>query len=206
MDTLIEKLVSVISDPLLITIILGFALTIGALWKVFGKQNDFIKERVDLLKEENRGLRARVSEFKEENDRLRQIVSEMSKILSGLQEQPLLSRRTTDSLTIVAEKTDRIVSFNEDMLELLKIASSEMQDGIRIMNKFSIDYRMCFQEGVKAIISILRQKERTNDEIVLVLNDLIQFVEEGEDAKIEHLERIRNSASQLINPSRNWDL
>ncbi len=53
MDKLLGKLFEVISDPVLIVVIIGFALTIAILWRIFGKQHDFIKERIELLRQES---------------------------------------------------------------------------------------------------------------------------------------------------------
>ena len=198
MDKLLEKLLGVINDPVLITVIVGFALTITILWRIFGKQHEFIKERIELLRQENNDLRNQLKEFKEENDRLRQTTTEMSGILADLQKQPLLSKETTKSLSLVAEKANYLVEFNQDITESIQKASILLQDGFKTMEHTNLESAHRIQIGIQKIEQVISKKERTNEEISKVLYQLITFIEETEKSKREQLAKIRDNARQLI--------
>lgn len=198
MNKLLEKLLEVISDPVLIVVITGFALTIAILWRIFGKQHEFIKERIELLRQENGDLRNQLKEFKEENDRLRHTAAEMSAILADLQKQPLLSEKTTASLSQVAEKANYLIEFNQQTTKSIQRAFVELQDGFNKMEYISADSAAMIQKGIKEIEYVVSKKERTNEEISIVLNQLIEFIEETEGSKRKQLAHIKDSARQLL--------
>ena len=66
MNRVIEWLLTVIRDPILIAVVLFCALIIWLLWKLFGKQHEFLKERIDELRKESESLRKQRDECREE--------------------------------------------------------------------------------------------------------------------------------------------
>ena len=108
--------------------------------------------------------------------------AEMSAILADLQKQPLLSKEATTSLSFVAEKANYLVEFNQEVTASMQKASVELQDGFKIMEHISLESAARIQKG-KEIEHVISQKERTNEEISIVLNQLIGFIEETEGSK-----------------------
>lgn len=68
-------------------------------------------------------------------------------------------------------------------------ASVELQDGFKIMEHISLESAARIQKG-KEIEHVISQKERTNEEISIVLNQLIGFIEETEGSKRKQLAHI----------------
>jgi len=198
MDILLEKLIEFINDPVLITVIVGFVLTIIILWRIFGKQHEFIKERIELLRQENNDLRIQLKEFKEENGRLRQTTKDMTHILVDLQKQPLLSSETTKSLSLVAEKANYFVGFNREITESIQNASKLLQNGFSSMEKTNLESAHRIQDGIMQIEYVISKKERTNKEISNVLYQLVEFIEENEKSKREQLAQLKENAHQLL--------
>ena len=108
--------------------------------------------------------------------------AEMSAILADLQKQPLLSKEATTSLSFVAEKANYLVEFNQEVTASMQKASVELQVGFKIMEHISLESAARIQKG-KEIEHVISQKERTNEEISIVLNQLIGFIEETEGSK-----------------------
>ncbi|MEE8250137.1 MAG: hypothetical protein V3R24_00215, partial [Gemmatimonadales bacterium] len=77
-------------------------------------------------------------------------------------------------------------------------ASVELQDGFKIMEHISLESAARMKKGIKEIEHVISQKERTNEEILIVLNQLIEFIEETEGSKRKQLAHIRDSARQLL--------
>src|SRR5712664_4878476 len=75
MTELFLKLLDKIKDPVLVAILISFLLVVFILWRLFGKQHEFIQERVEILRRENEDLqrfvRDRVEILRQENDDLR---------------------------------------------------------------------------------------------------------------------------------------
>ncbi len=128
---------------------------------------------------------------------MRHTAAEMSAILADLQKQPLLSKEATTSLSFVAEKANYLVEFNQEVTASMQKASVEVQDGFKIMEHISLESAARIQKG-KEIEHVISQKERTNEEISIVLNQLIGFIEETEGSKRKQLAHIRDSARQLL--------
>ena len=198
MEALIKKMLESISDPVLIVVIIGFSITIVMLWRIFEKQHDFFKERVDLLRQENEDLRIQLKEFKEENERLINTSRKMSSILHELQKQPLLSKETTESLSLVAQKADELFIFNQEINATIQKASKELQSNLKSIEHISFDSSSKIQIGIKQIENVINKKERSNEQISIVLNDLVEFIEVTENLKQEQLERIKNNARNLL--------
>ena len=198
MEALINKMLESISDPVLIVVIIGFSITIVMLWRIFEKQHDFFKERVDLLRQENEDLRIQLKEFKEENERLINTSRKMSSILHELQKQPLLSKETTESLSLVAQKADELFIFNQEINATIQKASKELQSNLKSIEHISFDSSSKIQIGIKQIENVINKKERSNEQISIVLNDLVEFIEVTENLKQEQLERIKNNARNLL--------
>lgn len=122
----------------------------------------------------------------------------MSAILADFQKQPLLSKEATTSLSFIAEKANYLVEFNQEVTASMQKASVEVQDGFKIMEHISLESAARIQKGIKEIEHVISQKERTNEEISIVLNQLIGFIEETEGSKRKQLAHIRDSARQLL--------
>ncbi len=122
----------------------------------------------------------------------------MSVILADLQKQPLLSENTTNSLSIVAEKANYLVEFNQEAAASIQKASVELQNAFKKMEHISAESAARIHKGIKEIEYVISKKERTNEEISIVLNQLIDFIEETESSKRKQLAHIRDSARQLL--------
>jgi len=166
------------------------------------RSTQFIKERIELLREENSDLRNQLKDFKEENERLRTTSSEMSTIVESLQKQPILRESTIKSLSVVEEKTSYLLEFNKDATESLRYAMMEFQEGISSMHHNSEVHSEKVYNGIREIEHVISRKERSNKEITFVLNELVEYIEESESSKRNQLQQIKNSARHLLDNNK----
>jgi len=101
MDTFIEKLLTVVGDPVIIAIILAFGITIGVLWRLFTKQHEFIRERLDLLRQENQDLRQHIEALRTENERLKSLSGQIQAVVVTLREQSSVSENALQRIVAV---------------------------------------------------------------------------------------------------------
>ncbi|MBI4469735.1 MAG: hypothetical protein HY650_10485 [Acidobacteria bacterium] len=104
MDTLLEKLLEVIGDPVIIAVVLAFGITIGVLWRLFTKQHEFIRERVELLRQENQDLRKQVEQLRTENERLKNLSSQIQAVVVTLREQSSISENALERIVSVERR------------------------------------------------------------------------------------------------------
>jgi hypothetical protein len=104
MDVLLKKLLEIVSDPIIIAIILAFGITIGILWRLFAKQHEFIRERVDLLRQENQDLRRHIEELRTENERLKSLSGQIQAVVVTLREQSSMSENALERIVAVERK------------------------------------------------------------------------------------------------------
>ena len=102
MDKLLLKLLDFVSDPTVVLIVVLFTITIAVIWKLFSKQHEFIRERLDLLQKENEELRQQIQIFKEENAKFREASARALEITKELSEQPLLSEDHLNELRAIS--------------------------------------------------------------------------------------------------------
>jgi hypothetical protein len=199
MDKLFEKIFSIIGDPTIIAIISAFAITIIILWRIFDKQHQFIKERLDLMRQENADLRKQLSSFKEENEKLKNVTNSLKIFSNTLQKQPLLSEETTISLKILSDKTKNIMECNDDLKQSIYSAINSMQSGIESMNYSSEKSSKYILEGIRELEHVVVKKERTNEEISIVVNKLVDYIAISESEKKERLTNLKEMAQKLLN-------
>src|SRR5580765_8602869 len=109
MIELLKRLLDIIANPVLVAVIVSFVMTVLILWRLFEKQHDFIKERVELLRQENEDLRRQIQIFKEENERLRNASSMIVTAVDELRAQPLLSQKQLEELHTISEAARKAV-------------------------------------------------------------------------------------------------
>jgi regulator of replication initiation timing len=198
MDKFIEKIFEIVGDPTIIVIISAFIITIIILWRFFNKQHQFIKERLDLMRQENEDLRKQLSSFKEENEKLRIVTNSLNTFSNTLQKQPLLSEETTISLKILSEKTKSVIEFNEDLkhsiFSVIGVVRSEIQSQIYSSEKSS----KYIYDGIKELENIISKKERTNEEISIVINKLVDYINTSASEKNEQLKNLKEMAQRLL--------
>lgn len=175
MADLIGKLLNIISDPVVVTVVVSFGITITVLWKLFEKQHDFIRERVELLRQENEDLRRQVQIFREENDRLRKVSTMLVNAVEDLRAQPMLTQKQLDELRAISETAKQAAAQNIPATRALIDKSSLVVDEIRHIVEINQHSLMIQKDGFNQLAAALEQRG-SNQEILKILSDLIEIV------------------------------
>jgi len=78
MDTVLEQLLAIAGDRVIIAIILALGVTVGVLLRLFIKQRQFIRERLEVLRQENQDLR---KELRTENEAVKSLAGQIPKLI-----------------------------------------------------------------------------------------------------------------------------
>src|SRR5215217_6705573 len=136
METILQRLLDAIGDPVVVIVVLVSLATVWMVWRLFGKQHEFIRERIDLLRQENDDLRRQMDEFrkenqefKNENTRLKELSSHLSKLLDELRAQPLLKEEIASDLSKLSQAADRLL--REELPDARKELASSIFEIVR---------------------------------------------------------------------------
>jgi len=196
MADLIGKLLSIISDPVVITVIVSFGITITVLWKLFEKQHEFIRERVELLRQENEDLRRQIQIFREENERLRKASAMLVNAIEDLRAQPLLTQKQLDELRTISETAKQAADQSLPATRALIDRSSLLVDEIRHIVKINEHSLMIQKDGFNQLAAAL-ERRASNQEIIKILGDLIEIVGHSQQKLGDGIMQLEERARKL---------
>jgi len=197
MTGLIERLLNAISNPVIVTIIISFILTLIVLWKLFEKQHDFIKERVELLRQENEDLRKQIQIFREENERLRNASSIIVRAVDQLQSQPILGQKQLEELHGISESIKKAVEQNLPASRALIESAQSITDELRKiaeLNELSIGNQSDMIHGLQYAI----EKRASDADILLIVQQLINVVGQSQQQLGGSISKLEQQAQALL--------
>ena len=169
MIELFSKILSLISDPTVVVILLCFALTLVLIWKLFGKQYEFVKDRLEMLSKENENLRTQIETFRQENERLGKSTAMISGFVRDLQSQP--------------EKMQQLESLLRSMLSLLS------QDAARMVQ--------VQKDGFASLEGALKNLG-PNREVVQLINGILEALQASQNQSARSLDELTKHATALL--------
>jgi ABC-type transporter Mla subunit MlaD len=179
-------------------------LTLVVLWKLFEKQHDFIKERVELLRQENEDLRKQIQIFREENERLRNTSSMIVRAVDQLQSQPILGQKQLEELYGVSEAIKKAVEQNlpasRALIESTQSVTHELRK-IAELNELSIVNQSQMIDNLQRAI-----KRRASDEdILMIVQQLIRIVGQSQRQLGESVSNLEQQTEALLS-QKDFDL
>ncbi|HJP95835.1 MAG TPA: hypothetical protein VJ843_00530 [Candidatus Saccharimonadales bacterium] len=199
MAELLKKLLETASNPVIVIIILLFALTITVLWRLFEKQHDFIRERVELLfqkqhdfirerleilktenehlqrqvksfREDNEKLHLQMQVFREENNQLRKASSAIVRAVEDLQKQPLLYQQHIDEINTLTREVAESLQRNASIqLEAFYSLREDLKRAVR-ERASEEDIVSIIQE----LVSIVGYSQRESSERIIDLGTKVR--------------------------------
>lgn len=185
MDTLLEKLFSVVSDPVVIAVIIAFGITIGVLWRLFTKQHDFIRERLELLRQENQDLRTHIDELRTENERLKSLSGQIQAIVVTLREQSSMSEEVLGQIVAVERK-------------VLPELTSSLTTVSETSQRSAYEISSALKEVSKVIPRLLAGRKEVEE-----LAKLVESIAHASQDSSRRLEEVAHRARQIIDRSCN---
>jgi hypothetical protein len=194
MNDLISKLLGFIGDPVIATILIGFVIAIGIIWKLFSQQHAFIKERLDLLHNENIRLREQVQRFEEENKKLRESNLQFQFALKTLREQPLLTR----------EHLEAVKAISETQLSLPYKVGQVVTTSIKNLDELLVELRGATLESGNMVyqglqnLNMTLQESFSTKQLAEIVNDLINEITRAESERLGAIEKLQDRLQQQL--------
>lgn len=214
MTDLLGKLLDKIADPVLVAVIISSVLVIFVLWRFFGKHYDFvegqvdilkkvneesqkfIRERVDMLRQENEDLRKQIQIFRDENERLRKASSMLAEAVEQIRAQPLLSKQQVEELHVISERAEKAAEANlpatrEVIESSLRLIQAVRQ--IENLNEMSLSIQ---EQGFSRLERAITERSSDRD-VIEIVQQLIHLIGESQHTLGGRIMQLEDQARKL---------
>jgi chromosome segregation ATPase len=199
MVELFSKFVSLFRDPVLIAVVVSFGLTLFVVWKLFDKQYEFVKARLDMLLKENEDLRKQIELFRQENDRLRQSTKMISIVVEDLRTQPQKIEKQLAGIDTLHSQLVRGLTASEAQAQQLRSFLSDLLNEVSSQNVAAAHIQKEAFYRLEAAISNLAPQR----ELIDLIRHMFSALRDNQIHSMKTLEEIERQAAALMGKASN---